>query len=387
MNRRLTLKEMFESELTEKAVNDPNVKQFGNLGDMAEAILGAAIVAKFKTPKSQVTTASIIEILNQLPKITKSYSQSVVRQVLRVSSTKNDDIIFTIGLATINYMSLHNQEAMNRANGILQSAALFANSTQVSDYALKAYNDPKKNIINISSIGTENQKGTKVDLKVDYDGQIVPWGKLSLKAGGTKQLGQIGKGWEAGVKASRGIVDLFRGLFGIELDSSLRAPYAKAIGTGTYEDAVKVIQEVYWDAYQKISDRFDGGPKELQDFLSTLASGIRYEAYLDEQGITLLQLGNNTFKTMDFNKLVQIMKDENLNVEIEVNYNKEGQVPKLYMNLWIDGEAYGPIVSVRPKIRKNEKTGGIGEFRHYVEKEAGLVKLINTSHDYSSQEI
>jgi hypothetical protein len=246
-------------------------------------------------------------------------------------------------------------------------------------FSLKVYTDPKSNRIQVKSIGTENQKGTKVDLMVVEDGEYIPWGAMSLKAGGTKQLGQTGKKFsdsESG--GSRGIANLFNSLFGVVVDPSLGSMYEKAISSGTETDVISAITKVYKNAELKINQRFGGDQEELIDLLKTLARGIQSEAVLGETDIILVHLGTNDFKVLDFNKLVEIMDDDSIEVEIGTDLRLQSKVPYLSVWLTVNGQEYGNIISVRPKIRFRED-GSLGEFRHYVEKEAGLAKLIQMS--------
>jgi hypothetical protein len=356
-----------------------------NKGDVAEGILGAAIVASLISPEKPVTYASVIRVLGQLNKnenksksnkiIIKSAQFTVPRNP-QIRGSKNDVVTFTLGLAQNNFTNgLFNDEFLTTMQGIIGSAIKFANSRSIRGYALELYNNPKDNKIQVKSIGTENQKGTKVDLAVIEDGQQISWGAMSLKAGGTKQLGQTGKRFNNPEETgSRGIANLFNSLFGVNLDLSLENMYVKAINSKDRRQIIKAIILVYKNAELKINERFGGDQDELIDLLKTLARGIRHEATLNEEGVILVHLDDKDFKVLDFKKLVEMMDDDTLPVEIGTDLKlTNGGIPYLYIWMTVNDIPYGNIISIRPKIAKS------GEFRHYVEKEAGLVKLIQLS--------
>jgi len=356
-----------------------------NKGDIAEGILGAALVAKFIKEENNITANDVWDVIQSLdtqanqslkPKIIK---KNVTFELPSFFGGKKNTITLTIGLSKNNFEGFVDQEIFDSIGGIVTAAIKFASSSAIKNIIRQIEEDKRSNHVEVSAVGLEDQKGTKADLKITVDGKPVPYGTLSLKAGSTKQLGQIGKGWEGdptAKKYSRGIVDLFKALFGITIDSELRSEYIEAIQNGGYDDVVSAIKSVYEDAFNKISARFEGGKKELQDFLITLANGIKYEATLNEEGVILLNLGNKDFKALNFDKLFDLFQDENKELDIEVSYSFEERLPKISISVSVDRESYGPIISIRPKIRKSS-TGGIGEFRHYVEKEAGLTKLIS----------
>ena len=100
---------------------------------------------------------------------------------------------------------------------LLKSSVAYANSKQVLDasQAIMVDNNPSK--IRVLSDGVGDQKGTKVDVRIFMDGQEIDIGRISLKAGGTKLLGQIGKKWEA----MAGEKGMFKVMFGVQPDASL----------------------------------------------------------------------------------------------------------------------------------------------------------------------
>jgi hypothetical protein len=58
----------------------------------------------------------------------------------------------------------------------------------------------------------------------------------------------------------------------------------------------------------------------------------------------------------------------------------DNTVPYLFITLKVDGQDFGKLISIRPKIRVEEGVK-VKEFRHYVQKEPGLSKLLSISLD------
>lgn len=370
-------------------------KVVANQGDVAEGVLGAALTAAFVYPGVPVSMASVWAIISDLNKnsdASKSEKTVIKSKTYEIKSknkpsSKTDKVTLTIGLASSNFTGLTNKGFFSSMAPIVGGAIKYANSKGVQAQVQKIFLDPKSNSVEIRSVGTEDQKGTKVDLKVIMDGELIPWGAMSLKAGGTKQMGQAGKGFftsdeDLAAKKSRGIGNLFKSLFGIQIDQNLRNGYEHAIAQGSKEELSKELFKLYNNAANKIYQRFGGGEEEVVDFLKTLARGIQKEAVLDETEVVLIHLSGGDFKALDFNKLVQLMDDDSVEVEISAEVEADKSVPYLSVSMIINGQDYGKIISIRPKVRFKMNPDGsesLGEFRHYVEKEHGLVKLISVT--------
>lgn len=363
-----------------------------NAGDVAEGILGAAVTARFIYGSTKpITPAEIWKIIQALEGTTnKSTGQTMLKSKTFskppvVKPGQPNSVTLTVGLSENNWAGFVDPSFFASIDGIVRAAASFASSPALVRLTKDIEMSAKANKIEISSVGLEDQKGTKVDLKIAIDGKIIPLGALSLKAGGTKQVGQIGKGWAAPKPgASRGIVDLFRALFGIEINAKLQKNYEAALASANYAAISEAIDEVYYDCFQQVSRRFDSDVQEIEDFIIGLAKAIKYEAMLEEEGVILVHLDAGNFKAMDFGKFVKMAEDQGVEMDIEIEYQPpasyETNVPYLFVNLKVDGHDYGKLISIRPKIRVEEGVK-VKEFRHYVQKEPGLAKLLAITFD------
>ena len=153
-----------------------------NKGDISEAILAAAIAAKFKkriNVSEFKNTSAAIKIGN-LPAITKSDVESIllilvksfkystsVRDIDRVSKTTTniyDNIQISVGIPQKSAIFLQNPSNWSKVSNIFASAVSKVNSD--SKLKAKAYGlsvNKKNDTIIIKSVGTKEQKKSKID--------------------------------------------------------------------------------------------------------------------------------------------------------------------------------------------------------------------------------
>jgi hypothetical protein len=248
------------------------------------------------------------------------------------------------------------------------AVAKYANSANVIETVSDEMMDGISSLVRIVSDGVSDQKGTKVDLLVYKDDKkLKRIGSLSLKALGTKQMGQIGKGWKnlKGEGGSRGIYDLMKALFGIELPDSLAATYSESMKPGrSKEETAAGVKTVFEEAAKLAGKKFAAdAANEDMEFKKGLARAIRYEAALEDEEVYLVHLGDDDYKELDFS----IIEDKLGEIDIEVSGKFTGAIPYIYVT---DETNNLKLLQIRPKIRASE-------VKIYVEKEKGLVKLLN----------
>ena len=95
--------------------------------------------------------------------------------------------------------------------GVINSAAQYANSSAVGEAVAKIVSDKNPNSVTVDSDGASDQTGTKADLFLEIDGQTI--NLLSLKAGSVKQFGQ-GSGY-----TYEKLDDFFNKTFGAQMYS------------------------------------------------------------------------------------------------------------------------------------------------------------------------
>jgi len=250
-------------DFLQEGENLSKIPKIENRGDVAEGLLGAALVARFLKGKetSGVSTEDIEKVLDDLnagasiPIMKKSgkVAKGKVKKTWNSGPIKRDNgtedqIEFTVALNEAAFFSLVDPVRRPRLQGVAQNekvggkikkvkqpnlytaVAKYANSAPVIKAAMDEQWDTISSVVKIISDGVSDQKGTKVDLLVYKDDKkLARLGSLSLKALGTKQLGQLGKGWRGAEGKSRGIYDLMVALFGITLPEDLSEQYILAM--------------------------------------------------------------------------------------------------------------------------------------------------------------
>ena len=184
-----------------------------NLGDVAEAILGSAITAKFEKGGREVNKDDVFRILKSVVEKGSITATSDYKE----AEIQDDTITFTLSLNATSMKGLKSWLAEEDPMGVAKDmkvvadglpdktvkaaqkyvidATTYANENKRANVAVnKAKQDPAKNTVEVISDGGDatQQNITKVDLKIKYDNKVTRL--LSLKAGRVKQFGQVSGG-------------------------------------------------------------------------------------------------------------------------------------------------------------------------------------------------
>jgi hypothetical protein len=216
----------------------------------------------------------------------------------------------------------------------------------------------------VVSDGVSGQTSTKIDIKVFLDGVATSIGRISLKAGGTDQLGQVGKTWEA-------ISGLFKVMFGIEIDENLKEGWEKAVEKGPNRTKAGVQAEakkIYANADEKLNEllKADKTKPEI-DLIRTIAAGMNYQVALKEEGVILVHLDAGDFKVLDFAMLEDVLREQEVDLASVLKLGGKNPIIQI-----IDKKAGNkPLFQVRFKPEGDGST-----IRHYVEKKPYMVALL-----------
>lgn len=262
-----------------------------NTGDVAEGVLGAAVAAKFINrggPISEKDIANVISGFSSIEEI-KSNKKGVIS-----AKAGNDQITFRLVLNKTSFEALYNAATKDKyapeMKGLFKSGVEYANTDDdVAAAVDKIVKDPNSNEVSVNSDGVADQKGTKADLFLNIDGEVI--NLLSLKAGDVKQFGQ-GSGY-----SYEKLKDFFDSIFGINIDARLikRAEQTKANDnsyanrmTGGAEENFEIIKEIYKDIYDEISDELAGNTNAETVFLQRLYNGIFYHATRNDPNVSMV---------------------------------------------------------------------------------------------------
>lgn len=292
-----------------------------NKGDISEAILAAAIAAKFKkriNVSEFKNTNAPIKVGN-LPPITKAdvedilailvrgfkYSTSV-RDIDRVTKTLTnvyDNIQVSVGIPQKSALFLQKRSNWNQVSNIFTSAVSKVNTD--SKLKAKAYGlsvNKKNDTIIIRAVGTEAQTATKVDIRVEIinQGQRLAnkSNQISLKYDAPQFAQSVGLEFENFGKIFDALglnnYTKFNQMFISEVNEAYPDIVGKkfesrdAIKSSNEVKALKkVAKEVFSSVSDQINGKLTGGGKE--QFRRLLASYCKERATKNESGVELVK--------------------------------------------------------------------------------------------------
>lgn len=354
---RLEVKDSKIGSIPISDVDKPNVNI--NFGDMAEAIVGAAIAARFIYKNRNITTNQVFGVLYGLPPGSTIPNKKGMQATKDFkSANKNpkvmDDVNFYLSLSEVNMVTVQNKANRRLFEPYAQSAVRFANSGTVTKWSKLLYENNRYDKIEVISDGLGGQKTTKVDVFVKVDGKPIDI-KVSLKAGDVKQFGQV-----SGIEFEKQ-VKLWETTFGFSNEiQSTKDKYEQLVSQNQAPQAVSLV-------YQKVADVFN--KKSDNDKVKrSLAESIKYFATLNEDNVVLLQVAADAAKLYTFDEIYQGIESMDLNAT--VTYGKSG-LPTLFIN---DARTNQPLIQYR--VKQEFKSNGAPYLRNYVEKQKVLGQLI-----------
>lgn len=376
--------ELLENLLSQAVQNvSKNTKVQPNRGDMAEGVVGAAIVAAFLSPDKHIQPSNIIDVLDQLlavnPKTSKRGQKAITRE--QVYANGNVSVLFGLSLARVNFDGLQDIGNNTRMAGYLSAAASYVNSKQIRRAVDKAHATFPSSHVSVLAGGLGRPLRSKCDVVVSHNGQVIPWGNVTLKCDTTKQLSMVSRNFDPGsfTSNSRGIRNLVEAVLGVDVGNTpnLHAKYDLAVKGTNKDDLLQVVEATYESAETLFNARLcDKGHQEV---FKQVAFGIQKEALGDELDLIQIRLDEaGTYTYVDYQDLVRFSQSCN-NVTLRAIYkpgNREtSEQPYLYIQATVDGINFGNLISFRPKIRHRDD-GRIKEFKHYLQNEPGLESLV-----------
>ena len=170
-----------------------------NRGDLFEAFFAAAVAARF-VKRAKTKSAKI------LPKISSTDVDAVLTEMMKKGYIKN---VNDVGSAVIDTVSvnvsipkkalsfLQDRSNWSKVSDLRTGAVNFANShSRLNAQARGLSINERQDIIKVTAAGTEDQKGTKADVKVEVNSPTNPNKKFrnvdySLKVTGGEQFHQV----------------------------------------------------------------------------------------------------------------------------------------------------------------------------------------------------
>jgi len=287
----------------------------GNVGDLSEPVLSAAVVAKLikrgGNSVEDITDDDVIKTLNAAVN-----SGNSTYTVSDKNSVISDTINFTLAVREPTKEFMKRPDFWERYGPLLPAAVHYANSGQIDRYADHFYKNKKADVIWVKSDGMSDQKGKKTDIEAfvkTEDGAVKPLKnlKISLKAGST-QFGQQGAGTiTADVENVRGVWQSTKNFFG---PLGVDIPQPKRNIT----DKARFWTSAYKLAAQQLKTSLSGHDVKAESgIIAKIASMILNHATKGDEQVRLVQLSKKGISTVhNFAGLMHKLNDENINLTV-----------------------------------------------------------------------
>ena len=345
------------------SLNKPNIKY--NLGDMAEGVVGAAICARFMYKNRSITSRHVYGILRSLGTPT-NYPGKKGKQVERTYKSANqnpkimDDVRLFISLAEVNMMALLSRGNETLLREYVDSAVKYANSNNVKKWAKLVYENNRYDKIEVLSDGLGGQRSTKVDVTVkitDDKGKLMPVDILvSLKAGDVKQFGQV-----SGAEFEKQ-EELWEQLFGYKTKiAGLKNKYNQLMFVDKKPD--EAVTLVYSTVTKLLVRDLRNNPDKI---LMSLSKAINYFATLNEENVTLVQVGGGKAKVYRFDDIYNAISGREYKVEIKTGASG---LPTILINSGRDS-------LIQFRVKQEFKRTSSPYVRNYIEKQKLLGELL-----------
>lgn len=290
----------------------------GNVGDLSEPILSAAVVAKLiKRGDNKVEDITFDDLKNVLNAAietgTTSYKPS------DRDKTIADLITFTLAVREPTRLFMQKPEFWPYVQGVANSAVHYANSGQIDRYADYFFKNGKADEIKVDSDGMSDQKGRKTDIKASVNGRDLKNLQISLKAG-SSQFGQQGAGSLTGeIDSVKGVyqssVNFFSPL-GVDLAPPTRAPKTK----------IEWWKKAYDQAAKQLKELLAGQDARSEaGVVGKIADMIIQHSTKGDETIRLVKLSKKGVSTVhSFRGLMQKLLADNINLTVEYRVGTSG---------------------------------------------------------------
>lgn len=370
-----------------------------NRGDLFEVFFAAAVAARFvkrvklKTSKTlpTVNTSDVDSILSEMMK------GGYIKQVNDVGSAVIDTVSVTVSVPRKAQDFLSVRANWNKVSDLRSGAISFVNShSRLNAQARGLSINAREDNIRITAAGTEDQKGTKADVKIEVDSPTNPDKRFrnidySLKVSGGEQFHQVsGQGFdkflsifgEMGLDVSpvqeeyQNFIDNF---FDVEVYTKKYQSREVAKATGGGEQLKKAARLVYTYATQKLNEELDtvestGTKVKFADYIIFgLSRNVNTELVkFTSTGQVKTRVANREFRDVLANSRYNVRMNASGDPKIEIYLSKpDGTRPSGTNNL---------IIQIRYKMEVASSNTNMGKSyrfypRNYLEAQPGMFSI------------
>lgn len=330
-----------------------------NKGNISEAILAAAVAARFKKRFKESDFASATERIGvgNMKSITVMDVEEVLAQLVSGGATYNvrdfdkkqrkrvdvfDNISVSVSIPGPDMNFLTQRSNWSKVQNIFSSAVAKVNQdVDLTSNSYKLTVNLREDQIDIRGVGTENQQGTKVDLLVEVrrGGKKVRGiidKKISLKYDAPQFAQAVGLDFDnfGTIFDPLGLNDYAQ--FGGMFQEEVMIPFPDILGKkfDSRDDIissqeVQALKRVAKEVFKKVSEQlktklFDEGFKEL------LAKYCIEKATRNESGVELVKF--NTTGGQSTQKFGQQFVDNLKAMNLDVTYESSGSDPRIIIH-------------------------------------------------------
>ena len=348
-----------------------------NRGNIAEILFSAAIVARFKAGCANHTRIGESEIKAIMALCFAAGNNSTIKlESPNKGTTIKDDLVFTYQIGDPHWRAVKNPKLWPMWSQIVEASIKYANSGNVVDMVAEVWGNGVKNSIIVLSDGETDQKGTKVDVRVqvpDHAGDLSgpDFLKISLKVDGVKQFGQMG-GTTLDVQKK-----LWKDSFGIDVGMTQQSYDNLKGGIEHFNDTANAIMAVYEEVAPKVPQALLT-PRGRNAF----SSFVQFHFSKREEGFKLVDLKGDQAIQYDASNLEKAFEGLELVSELNVaeartvgNKVVKENLPKLM--IFGKGDKLTtklPLIEIRVK-RGESNADGTPYYRNVFEKQEGFTVL------------
>lgn len=341
-----------------------------NRGDVAEAILGATLVAKFnqmarlKGKNAALGYQEVDAVLTDF--FTKGTFVDYSINDIAASKGKKiiDKVRFYVSVPAPARKLLENTSSRDVVRDLYDSAISYVEDTWVTEIVGLIGNNEVDDIA-ILSDGVGDQKGTKADIKINVNGQ--PFKRqISLKVSGGEQFAQI-----SGDEFSKQ-VKLWEDILHLDI-RSLEKAYNESMKFDTKEvfssrederlQGLKTmikgaVRGVYGAAADQMKELINRNDKKFFENISML---VYKGATLGDSSIELVKLENRKYKNLKFSdeNFLKIYSARLKNANLQIKFTQTGD-PKVEMFAGAPGPT-NLILRIRAKVEAASRTTKAGK--------------------------
>lgn len=343
-----------------------------NVGNVSEAIVSAAIAARFINKLNDIKVSDVKNIIKNLPEPTNKLGSKQVKKEFE-SKNKNpeikDKVILDINLSNNNMEAFLKDFDNSRFSDSFAGSVKYANYDNVKEWADRLYRNDKEDKIEVNCISTF---GRKVDFEVRITNEQNKLLKVdiksSLKTGDVKQFGQKGGIYFKKQQNKDGYVEFFNELFGIDI-SALESKYNEIVRVE--KNISKGTSLVYAKVRSEVEKRLKNNNSK-KNLIKTLSIAIKKYATLNEDLVKLVQINKEDVIIYDFNKLPTIIDNMSGEWKTKFSTTSDAKLPIITIQ-YKENNKLEDFLYIR--LKKENKSDGTEYYRNYIEKGPYMSKM------------